>query len=775
MISNYFAEKTEFSETKLSILQEITGSIAATDNINSVATLMLDLALNYTAAEKGSLMLVNENDELYIFTSRGIDLKMVDTYRVRIGEGIAGFVAQDRSPVLVKNIEKDTRFREWGRDRYKTKSFISCPIISRESLLGVININDKKEGWSFTEDEFALLQIIATQASVAIENAFLMKQLRTKAAELEEINRRLIDSDVIKTQFLIRVSHELRTPLNSMKGAAFYLQQSEKAAASPRKEFLDIIASETNHMIDLVENRLNFIGMEDETQVLKKSIIDLPDLVREILNSPLLRTSLARRNLDITVDVEGSISNIVGDKIKLSQFFISLIEELSKCLIKGDSIRISIQEGEHVELNLIFPRRLPDIVLGDLFNLTSMFQPDQPEGRMKLYLACKIAEYHRWSIRAENKNDTFAVAISVPKSAKQKTETFVNMAAEVFIEFVSELLDLNICSIMLSDELTGELTIKGARGLDHQLVKKTRLRPGDRIAGRVALEGKPLFIEDIETAPSIGRKSIAQYNTKSLLCLPLKIGGKVIGVLNLNNKKTAEPFTAMDLEVASLLGDRISSFLGKFVSGCCGEGMMKQSLASFEGLLSAMKKYPKRRSPLPHLVVRIMDALAADKESRILALYTSMLYDLGLMVINQRIINKENIIVSDARILKTHPYTTIALLDGFEISEDVRMAVLHHHERYDGTGYPDRLKGEEIPLISRVLSVADAFCAMIEDRPYRKAFTKKKALQEIEKNSGSLYDEQVVHALLQAVETMPGRNCVSNRNRISGINGNCIH
>jgi GAF domain-containing protein len=755
MINNSTMEKTGLSETKFSILQEITGSIAATDNINAAATLMLDLALNYTTAEKGSLMLVNDCDELYIFTSRGIDMKMVDTYRERIGEGIAGSVALDRRPLLVRDIEENGRFSKCRRDRYKTKSFISCPIVSKKSLLGVININDKKEGRPFTDDEFALLQIIATQAAVALENAFLMNQLRTKAAELEEMNRRLIDSDVVKTQFLIRISHELRTPLNSMKGAAFYLQRSDKAAGSPQREFLDIISTETNNMIDLVENQLNFIRVEDETQVLRKSVINLPDLVREILNSPLLKTSLAKKNLDVTVDIKGSVSNIVGDRIKLSQLFISLVEELSNYLMHGDSIRISIHEAEHVELNLVFPRRLPDMVLGDLFNSAGMFQTDHPDGRMKLYLARRIAEYHKWDFRAENRGNSFSVVISVPKSAKQKQETFISMVAEVFIEFVSELLDLNICSIMLCDELTGELTIKGARGLDSQLVKRTRLRLGDGIAGRVALEGKPVLIEDIESAPLFGRKSIAQYNTKSLLCLPLKIGDKVIGVMNLNNKKTAEPFTRMDLDVALLLGERISSFMEKIISGYYGEGMIKHSLASFEGLLSAMKKYHKRRSQLPRLVVRIMEILLADKDKRILAFYTSMLYDLGLMVIDQCIMDKEKIFVSDTRILKTHPHATIALLDGFEISEDARMAVLHHHESYDGTGYPDQLKGEEIPLISRVLSVADAFCAMIEDRPYRKAFTKQKALQEIEKRSGLMYDSGVVRALLQALDSAP--------------------
>ena len=106
---------------------------------------MLDLAINYANAEKGSLMLVNESEELYILAARGIDISFITTYKVKIGEGIAGIVAKNLSPVLVEDINKDENFmKETHRDRYKTKSFISCPVISKNKLLGILNINDKR-------------------------------------------------------------------------------------------------------------------------------------------------------------------------------------------------------------------------------------------------------------------------------------------------------------------------------------------------------------------------------------------------------------------------------------------------------------------------------------------------------------------------------------------------------------------------------------------------------------------------------------------------------
>ena len=426
MVYNSLMENPLLFEKKFSILQEISNAIVTTDNINAVANLMLELAINYTNAEKGSLMLLNEKGELSILAARGIDIQLMTKYKVKVGEGIAGTVAANREPILVEDIERDEHFSGGKRDRYKTRSFISCPVMSKNKLLGVLNINDKRDTTPFTEDEFDLVKVIANQAAVALENAFLMTQLRTKAGELEEINRKFIESDIVKTEFLTRISHELRTPLNSIKGSVYYLQQTEKLSRTEQDEFHEIISNETNKLISIVENLLDFLRLGHESQIIRKSVISLQDVLTEVVNLKFLGAALTRKNLVLNIAVGEGVSDIVGDRTRVVQFFINLIEGLSHFLEQHDAITVTSHENDCVEVRLALSRRMPESVLPYFADSRNLFQSGQSEERLKLYLAWKIAENHRWKLRALNTDDTFVLTVLVPKSGRQKIEAILD-------------------------------------------------------------------------------------------------------------------------------------------------------------------------------------------------------------------------------------------------------------------------------------------------------------------------------------------------------------
>lgn len=749
---NSVSDNLRLFEKKFSILQEISNALVVTDNLSAIANLMLDLAINYTKAEKGSLMLVNERDELYILAGRGIELNLIRTYRAKIGQGIAGIVAKNRTPMLVQDLAEEPQLKGLTRDRYRTNSFVSCPIISKNRLLGVLNINDKVDGASFNDDEFSLIKIIANQAAIALENAMLVSQLRFKAAELEGINRKLIESDVVKTEFITRVSHELRTPLNSIKGSVYYLSQSERLSRREQEEFYDIITGETDKLIGIVENQLDFLRFEDETMIINKTVVSLREVLGEINNSKNIKTLFARKDINLKIEVDEGLSDIVGDRIRIMQFFLNILEGLNSYLERGDEIVISARENDQVHISIALPRRLPETTTAYLFSSNHLFQTDSPEGQLKLYLARKVSDIHRWDLVAENTSDGLLITLNIPKSTRQKMDAVVTTTIDMFLEFITEVLDVNICSVMLCDDLTGDLMIKGARGLDDLLIKQTRVRMGERIAGWVALEGEPLFVEDIEQDPRFGRKNVAQYNSKSLISLPLKINGKVIGVLNLNNKRSSSPFTGRDFDLAQSMCERVVHVIEGLYGEERQEDEFRQLMTSFDSLISAEKKYHKKDSRLPDVTMGMAAKLGLGEQERRSILYASVLYDLGLVLLEESILSKKGkLLPTEENTLKIHPYTTVGLLDSFEFSEEIKQGILHHHERYDGTGYPDGLSGDNIPFIARILAVVDTYCAMTSERPYRPAMEPAEALAEIRKKTGTYYDPQMVDVLEQVV------------------------
>ena len=100
--------------------------------------------------------------------------------------------------------------------------------------------------------------------------------------------------------------------------------------------------------------------------------------------------------------------------------------------------------------------------------------------------------------------------------------------------------------------------------------------------------------------------------------------------------------------------------------------------------------------------------------------------------------------------IRAHPYLGVVILRNIDGLEECIPAIHHHHEYYDGTGYPDKLKGEDIPLDARILAVADAFDAMTSPRPYHSAYSIEEVLDCIGKAAGSHFDPRVANAFLSA-------------------------
>ena len=131
----------------------------------------------------------------------------------------------------------------------------------------------------------------------------------------------------------------------------------------------------------------------------------------------------------------------------------------------------------------------------------------------------------------------------------------------------------------------------------------------------------------------------------------------------------------------------------------------------------------------------------------------ALVHDIGKIGVSEEILRKRGALTGkEFETVKKHPEIGAEILHPIDPNEELIPAVYHHHERYEGGGYPDGIAGAEIPLAARILAVADAYSAMITDRPYRKKLTEAEMIADFERNAGTQFDPEVVKAAIELIK-----------------------
>jgi len=732
--------------------KELLDRLTSINDTASIANIILEMALELTNAQKGSILLLNEKNELTVAASKGIDPGIISSIRVKPGDGIAGRAAEQKRPLILNDTDSILNITKKGSSKYLTDSCLCYPIIINERLLGVINIADKNDSSIFFENDLKTIGFLAAQTSLAIENIHLRSELTTKSEELKRLNSALFTFEQQQAEFITEMSHELRTPLNSITGAVYYLKE-ENYSMDEHNEFINIISDETVKLISLLQGLLTFSPEETGTNSLKMRSISIMDIADNAVKSKNINDLLTKNNISINLTRNETVDDIIGDKTSLMQSINYMIDGLTNYASAGDSIDIAIVPNESsVNMDLTLKgRTIPENDLSILFSERSLWlNPEQTSKNLKFYIAKKNIRLNKGSVNAYNTDDGIAINIVFPVNARETLDANIREISDHLLSFLSETMQADRCSLMLIDEPTGELVIANAIGMDNTTISRTRIKPGEKIAGMVALENKALLITDIENDPRTRKTNNAQYSTKSLLSVPLTANNKVIGVLNINNKTDGSQFNEKDLHLANVIAERTAKILNNILSGDLKNGAFKQMLASVKTLLNAKIEY-KKNGAAADLVFNLARNMGLNEKDTGAALYASSLYDLGLTKIDDAILMKKDALSSiEKKLVNTHTIPAAAMLKPLESDDTVINSVMHHHERYDGTGYPDRLKGNDIPMISRILSVADAYTAMTGSRPYRESLSSEDAAAQIKAGAGTQFDPEVVNAFMKS-------------------------
>lgn len=296
-------------------------------------------------------------------------------------------------------------------------------------------------------------------------------------------------------------------------------------------------------------------------------------------------------------------------------------------------------------------------------------------------------------------------------------------------------------------------------------VKKLWLRPGEGIAGATIARRKGILVEDVRRDPNWAARfdSTSGFVTRSMMCVPLLYKDEAIGALQFINKRHGRLFGPGDLGLAQALASQAAVAIQNSRLYEERRTMLLSLIRSLTATLDARDPYTAGHSErVTRYSLMIAEELGMPEEFREALEWGGLLHDIGKIGIRDNILLKqERLTLEEVGKLKEHPAIGANIIDMMEpkhLLHDAKMVARHHQEKWDGSGYPDGLKGEEIPPAARMVAIADAFDAMTTDRPYSKGRPFEVALAEIERCAGTHFDPVFAHAFVRAMRRHLERN-----------------
>jgi transcriptional regulator with GAF, ATPase, and Fis domain len=255
-------------------------------------------------------------------------------------------------------------------------------------------------------------------------------------------------------------------------------------------------------------------------------------------------------------------------------------------------------------------------------------------------------------------------------------------------------------------------------------------------------------------APPAGSGKEAE-SLKSFLGVPLKIGNRVIGYFELGSLDEGA-FSTDDRRVLQVLAGQAAIAIENARLFENTQQTYYETIRSLAQALEARDAYTKGHSErVTRYSLEMAKEMGLSDHGCKVIRYAGLLHDIGKIGISDTILHKRlKLTEEDWEAIRNHPLFGDSILGPLKFLQEAQAIVLRHHERYDGSGYPGHLKGEEIPLEARIIAVADAYDAMTSDRPYRQALDPRTARGEIEKASGRQFDPTVVEAFLSVVDNV---------------------
>jgi HD-GYP domain-containing protein (c-di-GMP phosphodiesterase class II)/signal transduction histidine kinase len=724
-------------------------------------------ARKMVGCESASAAIFIERDLLASVT-KGIsnEFKRNLRWRVRKG-GMTDWVLGNGKPLLISDAEHDPRSKESSAVKIGgQRSIMAVPLAVKDEVFGIMYAGDKRAN-RFTEHDLMLLVILANHAAASIKQARLRRELAKKLEELEVVHKELISADRLKAEFISTVTSQMRVPLDAIRTySQTVLQRMDDASFRLKKKFLGAVVEEAAKLLSTINGVIDLSRMEFGDGDLRKDKVELAGILKEVLG--LLDPLCLEKNVEVVVESGEGTSEAYLDRGMISLMFRNLLEAAITLSRESGSISVTTEEDENfLKTRISFAPSAKTMEMESTFQAVSgkeVISSESGSLGLTLQVAKNIVFRHGGRIWAETHDPScwnLVVLFGKESKAIMPSDLMLEIMASrpelkrmlaLVTDMVSKVMDVAGCELLLEDSATGNLMLGAGSGAGHEGVSV--IKRGQGLSGKVFDEGRAIVLNSHMAVADLGIEETLPFEKVPCASVPIKLKGRVVGVLTVSDKNARSDFFADD-EVGLLvaLADRIAVALERATSYESARDQFVSAMVAMKSVLEARQTSSGQAREHANLVMDLARALGLGEEDVRVLQYVSSVYDVGMVRVGGGILRRRGgLRLDEYESVKRHPEEGVDILGPIEFLEQVKDIILHHHERYDGGGYPGGLASDSIPLGARILAVVDAYSSMLSDRPYRGAMTVEEAIEELRRCSNTQFDPVVVEKLVGVLE-----------------------
>lgn len=311
-------QEKDILQRRLDTLQKVSSFILYITNLHQLLELIMEESKEILQAEASSLLLYDRKQKVLFFeVARGEKGDKLKRIKLKLGQGIAGVCARDRRIVNVQDVRKESHFYALAdkKSKFQTRNILAIPLVWKRKLLGVLEVLNKRHGDSFNEADEQLLQIVATQAAMAIENAYLYRE-NLRKAHFSGVG-----------QAMLSLSHDIKNILNGLMGGLTLVDEAFKSGTTDNlKTGWEIVRRNVQRISDLILDMLNF-------STRKKPLyqkVNLPGFLEA--TARLYHDFLREKNCSISVEADQSLQEVFFDYQGMERVLINLINNAREAI-----------------------------------------------------------------------------------------------------------------------------------------------------------------------------------------------------------------------------------------------------------------------------------------------------------------------------------------------------------------------------------------------------------------------------------------------------------